>query len=198
MGQIAHGDARAFGQLYDLTAARIFGLARALLRNDHLAEDTTQDVYLSIWRQAANFDKAKSPAISWMLMMTHARSIDRLRQSEKLRRQDRYFATNSFSRNNNDSIADHVIRSENDALVRASLAALTTLQRQAIDLIYFRSHTNAEASALLGIPIPTFKARTHAALTALRQHAGGRPGVTVNRPGRTGRPASSPRPNGCS
>lgn len=172
MCEIAHGDASAFSQLYDLTAPRIFGLARAVLRNDLLAEDTTQDVYLSIWRQAVNFDSAKGSAISWMLMMTHARSIDRIRQSEKLRRQDRDFAKNSFSRNNNDPIADHIIQSESDALVRASLATLTMLQRQAIELVYFRSHTNAEASALLGIPIPALKARTRAALMALRQHAG--------------------------
>lgn len=161
------GDMRAFGQLYDVTVPRVFGLARSILRNHSLAEDVTQDVYFEIWRRADSFDVTRGPAITWMLMLTHSRAVDRVRRTRVLRTNDDTFAAQSFYPDL-DLVTDQATRTENDGLVHAALAQLTALQRQAIHLTYFLGHTNAEASQLLGVPIPTFKDRIRAALTALR------------------------------
>lgn len=164
----ARGDMRAFGQLYDLTVSRIFGLARAVVRNHSLAEDVTQDVYFEVWRRASSFDVSKGSAISWMLTLTHSRAVDRVRRMRVLRTNDNTFAEQSFYPDI-DLVTEQAIRTENDGLVQLALAQLTTLQRQAIHLTYFLGHTNAEASLLLGVPIPTFKDRIRAALAALRR-----------------------------
>ncbi|MGI8414840.1 MAG: sigma-70 family RNA polymerase sigma factor [Nakamurella sp.] len=161
------GDMRAFGQLYDVTVSRVFGLARSILRNHSLAEEVTQDVYFEIWRRASSFDVTRGPAIAWMLTLTHSRAVDRVRRMRVLRSNDDAFAAQSFYPDI-DAVTDQAIRTENDGLVHAALAQLTALQRQAIHLTYFLGHTNAEASSLLGVPIPTFKDRVRGALTALR------------------------------
>jgi len=166
------GDIQAFGRLYDLTAPRIWGLTRSILRDRGLAEDATQDVYFEIWRRAAGFDSTKGPAISWMLMLAHARSVDRVRRVETLRRREDSFARLSFDPDV-DSAIEQIIRMDNDRQAHAALAALTPLQRQAIHLTYFLGHSNSEASRLLGIPLPTFKDRIRGALHTMRSIASG-------------------------
>ena len=58
---VATGHRESFTSLYDATAARVFGVARAVLRNDHLAEEVCQDVFLEIWQRAARFDRSRGP-----------------------------------------------------------------------------------------------------------------------------------------
>lgn len=166
---VGRGEMHAFGQLYDLTVVRVLGLSRAILRNDSLAEEVVQDVYFEIWRRGATFDATRGPAISWILILAHARSVDKIRRAESLRAYDTLYARRSFYPDI-DPVADWALRTYNDGQLQTALAALTVLQRQAIHLTYFLGHTNSEASCLLGIPIPTFKDRLRSALIALRNN----------------------------
>lgn len=166
----ARGDLPAFGQLYYQTVARIFGLARGILRSAGLAEDVTQEVFFEIWRRAQSFDHTKGSALSWMLALARSRAIDKVRRTETSRSHDRAFLHASYYPVV-DTVADGMERTENDRRVHVALARLTELQRQAVHLTYFLGHTNSEASALLGIPLPTFKDRLRAAILALRRQS---------------------------
>jgi len=166
----ARGELPAFGQLYDQTATRVFGLARGILRNAGLAEDVTQEVFFEIWRRAQSFDHTKGSALSWMLALTRSRAIDRVRRTETSRSHDRAFLRASYYPVV-ETVSDRMERTENDRWVHVALAKLTALQRQAVHLTYFLGHTNSEASALLGIPLPTFKDRLRAAIIALRRQS---------------------------
>ena len=46
LGQIADGDQAAFAEFYRLTSRRVFGMARRVLIDPELSEDTTQEVFL--------------------------------------------------------------------------------------------------------------------------------------------------------
>lgn len=202
-----HGDLPAFGELYDLTVARIFGLSRSILRNHSLAEEVTQDVYFEIWRRAARFDSNKGPAISWMLTLTHSRAVDKVRRAQVLRNYDDTYGMSTFAPDI-DTVIEQVIRTENDRQIHAALAQLTAVQRQAIYLTYFLGHTNTESSRLLKIPLPTFKARLRAAQIALRtmnsssESARARDSETRDSPrrgtrGPTDGSGPAPHPRGC-
>ncbi|MGI8414671.1 MAG: sigma-70 family RNA polymerase sigma factor [Nakamurella sp.] len=162
-----HGDLAAFGELYELTVVRVFGLSRSIVRNRSLAEEVTQDVYFEIWRRAASFDSRKGAAMGWMLRLTHSRAVDKVRRCQVLRSHDQTYGRNFFAPDI-DTVIEQVIHTENDRQLRAALAQLTVVQRQAVHLTDFFGHTNAESSRLLQIPLPTFKARLRAALIALR------------------------------
>ena len=53
--QVATGDKRAFGELYDRLAARVMGICMQVLRNRAIAEEITQEVFVEIWRTAPMF-----------------------------------------------------------------------------------------------------------------------------------------------
>src|SRR6185436_17682482 len=101
--QVAQRDVDAFATFYDLTRARVFGLVTRVLRDPGYSEETTQDVYLQVWRNASNYDPNAGSPISWLMTLAHRRAVDRVRSEQAAsQRESRYGAANV------DPPADHV------------------------------------------------------------------------------------------
>ena len=77
--QVATGDKRAFGELYDRLAARVMGICMQVLRNRAIAEEITQEVFVEIWRTAPMFSPERGSAQGWVLRLARSRAIDKLR-----------------------------------------------------------------------------------------------------------------------
>src|ERR1700691_4582618 len=73
--RVARGDRDAFAAVYDLTKARVYGLVVRVLRDSGYSEETTQEVYLEVWRTASEYDSAKGSALAWLLTMAHRRGL---------------------------------------------------------------------------------------------------------------------------
>ena len=56
--QVAQRDADAFATFYDRTRARVFGMVTRVLRDPGYSEETTQEIYLQVWRTADSYDPA--------------------------------------------------------------------------------------------------------------------------------------------
>lgn len=164
----AAGDRRGFTLLYEQLSGRVLLTARAIVRDPALAEDVTQEVFVEIWARAANFDPDRSSVAGWVLMMTRARAVDRVRAREAMHRQDHHFALRQRGRDT-DTVSEQVITRDDHREVRAVLGSLTDLQREAIALCFYAGHSNIQASTLLGIPVATFKTRIRDALLKLRE-----------------------------
>ena len=163
----ARGDEHAFTQLHHLYAARVLAVARSITRDLGMAQDITQEVFLEIWRNASRFESTKGPAVPWLLLLTRSRAIDRVRHTEAFRRRDSWYAAHHTDPDS-DTVADSVLHRLDLAQVQAMLAVLSPLHLEAITLVYFCGHTNPQASAILGIPLSTFKSRVRDALIKLR------------------------------
>ena len=164
----AAGDRHGFTLLYAQLSGRVLLTARAIVRDPALAEDVTQEVFVEIWSRAAKFDPSRSSVTGWVLMMTRARAIDRVRAREAMHRQDHHFALRQRSRDT-DTVSEQILTRDDHREVRAVLGSLTDLQREAIALSFYAGHSNIQASTLLGIPVATFKTRIRDALLKLRE-----------------------------
>src|SRR5262249_16095403 len=106
--QVARGDSAAFATVYDLTKARVYGVVMRVLRDPGYSEETTQEVYLDVWRSAPEYDSAKGSALAWLLTMAHRRAVDRVRAEQAgSRRESRYGAANTDTAS--DVVADSAI-----------------------------------------------------------------------------------------
>ena len=167
----ALGDERAFELLYDAFAGRVFGLARRIVRNPSQAEEVAQEVFLEIWRRASRFDPAKGSATSWVMTMTHARSVDRVRSAQAST--DREFKVAYASHEIEiDSVVDAVESAFERKAVQKCLGALTELQRESITLAYYSGYTYREVAELLTTPLPTIKTRLRDGMIRLRDCLG--------------------------
>ena len=166
-----HGDADAFAAVYDLLAARVFGLVTRVVRDAAQAEEVTQESYLECWRHAARFDSAKGSAISWLLTIVHRKAVDRVRSAESAGRRDVAYGQRERSVPH-DETAEAAAASIEATRVRAALADLTAKQREAVELAFLGGYTHTEVASMLDLPIGTAKTRIRDGLIRLRDALG--------------------------
>ena len=80
--RVARQDADAFAAFYDATRARVFGLVTRVLRDPGYSEETTQEVYLQVWRSAETYDPTAGSALAWLMTLAHRRAVDRVRSEQ--------------------------------------------------------------------------------------------------------------------
>ena len=169
--RVARGDRDAFATVYDLTKSRVFGLVVRVLRDAGYSEETTQEIYLEVWRTASEYDPAKGSGLAWLMTMAHRRAIDRVRAEQAgSRRESRYGAANvvPVSAAAHDPVADSAIAGDERRRVTECLEALTDAQRQCIELAYYGGLTYTEVSHRLTANLSTIKSRIRDALRGLR------------------------------
>jgi RNA polymerase sigma-70 factor (ECF subfamily) len=83
------GDAAAFAALYDLYAARVFGLVLWLVPDEPAAEEVTLSVFVELWRTAPLYGGSRRSASSWILTTTLRHAIAHLRAVAPARRAPR-------------------------------------------------------------------------------------------------------------
>jgi RNA polymerase sigma-70 factor (ECF subfamily) len=169
--QVAQRDVDAFAAFYDLTRARVFGLVTRVLRDPGYSEETTQDVYLQVWRNAANYDPAAGSPLAWLMTVAHRRAVDRVRAEQAATQRDsRYGAANVDPPS--DHVADSVILLDERRQVTDCLGSLTDVQREAIQLAYYDGLTYAQVSERLSANLATIKSRMRDAIRGLRRCLG--------------------------
>jgi RNA polymerase sigma-70 factor (ECF subfamily) len=169
--QVARGDSAAFAAVYDLTKTRVYGLVTRVLRDPGYSEETTQEVYLEVWRTASEYDSAKGSALAWLLTIAHRRAVDRVRSEQAgSRRESRYGAVNAEhpTAAAQDPVADSALAGDERRRVTQCLDALSDAQRQCIELAYYQGLTYSEVSQRLAANLSTIKSRIRDALRGLR------------------------------
>lgn len=169
--KVAEGDTTAFEELYNETAAAVYGLAVRVLRNQAQAEEVAQEVLVEVWRKAARYDPARGGAMGWIMTLTQRRAVDRVRSEQAAtERDDR--AARREPPVAPDGVAELVLDRLDGQRLRDCLDHLTNRQRQSITLAYYDGHTYREVAELIGIPLSTVKARMRDGLIRLRDCLG--------------------------
>ena len=171
LSRVGRGDEQAFGSLYDLVSARVYGLIRRVLRDPAQAEEVTQEVMVEVWRTAARFDPTKGSATAWVFTIAHRRAVDRVRSEEAGAERVRRVAAASAETPYDDVVEAATARIEQQQ-VRRCLDGLTELQREAITLAYYGGHSYREVADLLGAALPTVKTRMRDGLIRMRDCLG--------------------------
>jgi RNA polymerase sigma-70 factor (ECF subfamily) len=165
--QVARRDTDAFAALYDQTKSRVYGLVARVLRDAGYSEETTQEIYLEVWRNAAAFDSNKGSALSWLMTMAHRRAIDRVRSEQATGQRESRYGAATVERSV-DLVADSAIAADERRRVAECLDSLTDVQRQCIDLAYYSGFTYADVAQRLSANLSTVKSRMRDALRGLR------------------------------
>lgn len=164
LASIARRDSRAFESLYDRYSRSVYSLALGMLRDPAAAQEVTQEVFLSIWRQAAEFDPSRGTARSWVLALAHHKSVDAVRR-RRLRATEPLEETQASDLD----VVDETLRRLEQGRVREALVRLPAEQRQAIVFAYYGGYTQEEVAKRLSIPLGTAKTRIRDGMIRLRE-----------------------------
>jgi len=160
-------DEAALAQLYDRYRVILFGLLMRILNNREEAEDVLQEVFLQVWRKAADFDENRGRPFTWLVTLGRSRGIDRLRTLAARER-----VAEAGAREPSEEISDaatDAFKSEQRGLVTDALAKLPDEQKRPLMLAYFDGLTQSEIAANLGAPLGTVKTRMRTGMMRLRE-----------------------------
>lgn len=170
MTMVARGDETAFSAVYDQMGASVYGLARRVIRDPSRAEEVAQEVFLQIWQTAARFDPARGQAKSWILTLSHRRAVDAVRHDQAATNRDLKYDWSGGP--DYDQVEEEVTVNLEHEQVRKCLGGLTDLQREAVDLAYYKGYTYAEVASVLDVNPATIKTRMRDGLVRLRDCMG--------------------------
>ena len=160
MAVVDRKDPDAFEALYDRHGGAAYSLAYRIVGDAALAEDTTQEAFLSIWRSKARFDRARGSVRSWVLSVVRNRAIDALRRggahAPKLDHDDDAALEAREAPERTDVEA---IRRETSDELRAALESLPAEQSKVIKLAYFGGFSHSEIAEMINQPLGTVKGR---------------------------------------
>ncbi|MDB5596085.1 MAG: hypothetical protein JWM36_3046 [Hyphomicrobiales bacterium] len=79
IAKVAKGDRNALQSIYNKTSAKLFGVILRILPTRDEAEEILQDVYLTVWLKAPQFDQERGSPITWLATIARNKAIDRRR-----------------------------------------------------------------------------------------------------------------------
>ena len=165
--RVGEGDPDAFTAFYHLTSRRVHGLALRTIIDAEMARETTQEVFLMVWKQAHKYDPPAGSPMAWLMTITHRRAVDKIRAESSSARRELVWGLKTHQADHDDVAETVADRLEAQHLARC-LTSLTILQRESIHLAYYGGLTYREVAEQLGAPVPTVKARIRDGLNRLR------------------------------
>jgi RNA polymerase sigma-70 factor (ECF subfamily) len=164
---IARGDEQALACLYDRYRVILFGLLVRILNSREEAEDVLQEVFLQVWRRAADFNELRGKPFTWLVTLSRSRGIDRLRSLGA--RERAAIASASNPEEAVSDAAEDAYKSEQRGIVARALKQLPDDQKVALVLAYFEGLTQSEIAMRLGAPLGTVKTRMRSGMIKLRE-----------------------------
>lgn len=167
LAEIAQGSQQAFAEFYQLTSRRVFGMARRVLIDPELSEDTTQEVFIQVWQGAAKFDPQAGSPLSWLMTIAHRRAVDRVRSTQSATDREAKYGATSQDIDHDTVSAEVDSKLEAETVVRC-LETLTETQQESVRLAYYGGLTYREVAERLNAAIPTIKSRIRDGLIRLK------------------------------
>jgi len=165
--RIAAGERNGLQTAYRLTSAKLFGVCLRILHERAEAEDVLQEVYLTVWQKAADFDPARASPMTWLIAIARNKAIDRLRSRSHASRMDPIDAAAEIA--DAAPLADDTLaEGEANARLRDCLGALAAHEQNALRGAFFDGNTYEELATRMSVPLGTMKSWIRRALQKLK------------------------------
>ena len=165
--RIARGDRRALEALYLETSPALLSLSIRFMRERDAAEDVLQEVYLTVWRKAGQFDACKGDPMAWLHVMLRNKALDALRRDPAIR---------SAPLSEIEALPDGALSAASLIELKATSAnlqrhveRLEPRHARALRSIYFEGLTYAELASREQVPVPTAKSWVQRSLVQIRR-----------------------------
>jgi RNA polymerase sigma-70 factor, ECF subfamily len=167
--RLADGELDALEELYDRYKTMAYSIAYRLTNDTTLAEDVVQDAFLGAWRNAARYIEGRGSVKTWLLAIVHHRAIDAIRRRRPTTELPDVELPPPAAFTTPDVWAE-VAAGLDAETVRDVMAALSDVQRDAIELAYFGGLTQQEIADRTATPLGTVQSRMRLGLLAMRRN----------------------------
>ena len=169
------GDPRAFAQLVEKYEARVYNLARKMMRDPQDAEDVLQETFISVFRHLRDF-QGDSSSSTWLYRIATNASLMKLRgRKEPLLSLDEPVGTHGDGMMPREIVdwgitpEEALFSGEVRAQMDAAVDALPESLRAVFILRDIEGLSLQETADVLSISVPNVKTRLHRARLMLRE-----------------------------
>ncbi|MGF1618381.1 MAG: sigma-70 family RNA polymerase sigma factor [Acidimicrobiia bacterium] len=162
VARIADGDRDALETAFNNYGGAIKSMAMRVLRNETIAEDTVQDVFVDFWRSPEKFDHNRGSLRTFLLTIAHRRAVDAVRSE-----QARFKREEKVPEDVQPSVDEQAWSLSLSESVRQALQRLDENERNAITLAYFGDMSYVQVAERLGQPEGTVKSRIRSGMRKL-------------------------------
>lgn len=160
----------ALDVLYSRYMSPVYSLAMFMLKQQVLAEEVTQDIFLNIWLKAGSFKPDRGQPKSWIMSVAHHKIVDVIRSRRRaivMTDPADYEVLDQLPAGGV-STEEQVERNLERERIMKALETLPEPQREVIMLAYFEGYSQSEMAERLNQPLGTVKTRVRLAMQKLR------------------------------
>jgi RNA polymerase sigma-70 factor, ECF subfamily len=169
--QLRAGKQQALRYLYDRYGGLVYTIAFQILSRSDEAEDLTQEVFLTFWKQD-KFDPDRAALSTYLSVLVRSRALNKLRsrasQAKALERLQQWTTDDALE----PTPLEKASLEEQQQAVRAAMVQLSENQRQVLEMNYSRGLSHSEIAQQINMPLGTVKSNARQGLMKLRQLLG--------------------------
>lgn len=162
-------DRTAYAELFGYYAPRVKSYLLRLGADNSLAEEIAQDVMVSVWRKAAQFDRAQASVSTWIFRIARNRRIDVFRRTRRPELDPEEPMILPSGVEAPDAGIDAM---ETETRVRAAMLGLPEEQLLLIRLAFYEGLSHREIAEKLDVPLGTVKSRIRLAFLKMKTKLG--------------------------
>ena len=172
MQEITQRRQQALKELYSRYARSLRALIGSVVHEESEADDVLQESFLQIWREAHHYSPKAGKPLGWVITIARRRAIDRVRRRDSYRRAKQRFEDEikpQAQSTRTGKTETEVTQSDLRSFLGKQLQTLPPVQREAVELAYFRGLSQREIAATTNTPLGTVKTRLQLGLRKLTQ-----------------------------
>ncbi len=167
---VAQLEGDALEALYTRYVTSVYSLAMFMLKQEALAQDVTQEIFMNIWLKASSFNAERGAPKAWIMSVAHHKIVDVIRSRRRtiINTDPADYETLDLLPAGGASTEAQVEQTlERERIMRA-LATIPKPQSEVIMLAYFEGFSQSEMAQRLDQPLGTIKTRVRLAMQKLR------------------------------
>lgn len=169
MKAVSHRRHDALAELYNRHGKRLRATIDGVVHEGAEADDVLQEIFMQVWEEAGRYSPKAGKPLGWMVTIARRRAIDRLRRRQAYSRvRERYQKRVTHEASHSPRQADDVFML-NDLrhFLNECMRVLPRLQREALELAFFKGLSHREIAAATHAPLGTVKTRLELGLQKL-------------------------------
>lgn len=167
LAQIFAGDERAFNRMYYQTNKNIYNAVMAYVKNEHIAIELVQQVYVKLWNNRQKLKDVKS-LNDYLFIIAKNLTLDHFK---KVTIQTKFFAELTLRENDVVNTTDEKIEQiEYDKLLQSAIEQLPPQQREAWLLVNEQELSYAEIAVKMNISKLTVKRHLELSRRSVRDY----------------------------
>jgi RNA polymerase sigma-70 factor (ECF subfamily) len=160
ISRVVQGDKEALREIYEIYAEKVYNMIYNRLNDRYLADDITQDVFLTVYDKSITF-RGDSQVSTWIYRIAFNKCLDELRRRKKSSTYKSSYQILEYEDDKTSPVSLTTILDAVDELKQS--------QKDAFTLVYLDKISQLEAAEILNMNIKAFESLLYRARISLQK-----------------------------